>query len=214
MQVNVYNLKNEVVGTVDLPEKIFGEKWKPALIAQVLNAQLANRRKPWAHAKTRAEVRGGGRKPWRQKGTGRARHGSIRSPLWVGGGKAHGPNKERDYGQKVNKKMKKIALFSVMSKKLKDGEIKTFDSFKIDVPKTKILAQTLVKLLKMDKKRKNYNVLLVTDSENKQVARAASNMPKTKAVHPNSLNLYDVLNYENVFIDKRAIGEIAQHYKI
>ncbi len=99
MKAPVYNLKNEKVGEVDLPESVFGVRWNSILVAQVLRAQMANKRRPWAHAKTRAEVRGGGRKPWRQKGTGRARHGSTRSPLWVGGGKAHGPSKLRDYSQ-------------------------------------------------------------------------------------------------------------------
>jgi hypothetical protein len=96
MKVDLYNLKNEVVGTAELPDTVFGVAWKPALVKQVLAAQMANRREPWAHAKDRSEVSGGGKKPWRQKGTGRARHGSTRSPLWSGGGKAHGPRNDRD----------------------------------------------------------------------------------------------------------------------
>jgi len=118
MNADVYNLNNEKVGTVELPENVFGAKWSPVLVKQVVDAQRANARDPWAHAKGRGEVRGGGRKPWRQKGTGRARHGSIRSPLWIGGGKAHGPRKERDYSQKVNKKMRRLALFSALSRKM------------------------------------------------------------------------------------------------
>src|ERR1700691_279808 len=102
MKTSLYNLKNEIVGQTELPDRIFGAKWSPTLVKQVLEAQSANKRSPWAHAKDRSEVRGGGRKPWRQKGTGRARHGSTRSPLWVGGGKSHGPRNERDYTQKVN----------------------------------------------------------------------------------------------------------------
>src|SRR5258708_29946620 len=121
MQTDLYNLKNEKIGTIDLPDKIFAAKWNAVLVKQVLDAQAANRRVPWAHAKFRGEVRGGGRKPWRQKGTGRARHGSTRSPLWVGGGKAHGPRNERDYSQKVNKKMKRGALFAALSRKVKEG---------------------------------------------------------------------------------------------
>lgn len=213
MQVDIYNLKNEIVGKTELPDKIFGEKWRPALVAQVLRAQLANKRRPWAHAKTRAEVRGGGKKPWRQKGTGRARHGSIRSPLWVGGGKSHGPSKERDYSQKINKKMKKAALFSVLSKKLKKKKLIVFDNFQIEAPKTKILAKTLKDVLSINRKRKNYDALLVVEKENKIIFRAASNLPKTKAEHPNSLNIYDVLNYKNVLLSKEAAKEIAEHYK-
>src|SRR6185436_10884964 len=111
MNAAVFNIKNEKVSTVVLPDDLFGAPWRPALVQQVLLAQRANARRPWAHAKDRSEVRGGGKKPWRQKGTGRARHGSIRSPLWIGGGKAHGPRKDRDYSQKINKKMKRGALF-------------------------------------------------------------------------------------------------------
>src|SRR6202007_528340 len=105
MKSPVYNIKNETVGEIDLPDSVFGAKWNPILVKQVGLAMMANARRPWAHAKGRSEVRGGGRKPWRQKGTGRARHGSIRSPLWSGGGKAHGPVKTRDFSQKINKKM-------------------------------------------------------------------------------------------------------------
>src|SRR5262249_39709386 len=140
MKADLYNLKNEVVGTVDLPDAIFGAKWNSTLVKQVMDAQLANARRPWAHVRDRSEVSGGGKKPWRQKGTGRARHGSTRSPIWVGGGKAHGPRNDKDYSQKVNKKMKRAALFSVLSRKAKDGELKVFESLAVEAPKTKILA--------------------------------------------------------------------------
>src|SRR3989339_1280264 len=119
MEAKIYNLKNEEVSSIKLPEDIFDRKFSEALVRQVLLAQLANSREPWAHAKGRGEVRGGGKKPWKQKGTGRSRHGSIRSPIWKGGGKSHGPTNERDYTQKVNKKMKRVALFSVLSKKFR-----------------------------------------------------------------------------------------------
>lgn len=211
MKINVYNLENKVVGEIELPDKVFGEKWRPALVAQVLRAQLANRRKPWAHAKTRAEVRGGGRKPWQQKGTGHARHGSIRSPLWVGGGKAHGPTKERDYSQKINKKMKKTALFSVLSKKLKDAELKVFNSLEPEAPKTKIFAGVLGKILDFNRKKK-YDALFIAGRESKNIMRASANLPKAKAVRANSLNVYDTLNYKNIFVEKEAVEEISKHY--
>jgi len=215
MKTKVYNLKNEVVGEIELPDRIFGAKWKPVLVHQVLVAMAANLRRPWAHAKTRAEVRGGGRKPWRQKGTGRARHGSIRSPLWVGGGKAHGPNKLRDYSQKINKKMNKAALFSAISKKTKDGEVRIFEDLRIEQPKTKVLAGVLTRLFNLGKKSaKKYDVLLVAGKENKNIARAASNLPKTKMLNPESLNAYDVLNYKNIFIEKSAVEAINKHYKL
>lgn len=214
MKVNIYNLKNEVTGEIELPDKIFAVPWKSALVAQVLRAQLANQRRPWAHAKTRAEVRGGGRKPWRQKGTGRARHGSIRSPLWVGGGKAHGPSKLRDYSQKINKKMGRLAIFSALSRKLHDRELRVFENLTVEAPRTKVLAGVLRPALGLKKNQKKYDVLLVAGKENAAIKRASSNLPKAKAVSPESLNLYDILNYKNIFIEKNAVNSIGRHSKI
>ena len=214
MKVNVYNLKNEVTKEIDLPKSLFAAKWNPILVKQVLLAQMANKRRPWAHAKTRAEVRGGGRKPWRQKGTGRARHGSIRSPLWIGGGKSHGPNKERDYSQKVNKKMRRAAMLSILSKKLSEKEIKIFDSLELAEPKTKPLFAALQPMLAKTKRAKTLDVLMIPSTENKNLFRAARNLVKAKAVNPETLNVNDLLSYKNIFIDERAIGIIEKHYKI
>ncbi len=214
MNADVYNLKNEKVGTVELPESVFGAKWSPILVKQVAESQNANARDPWAHTKTRGEVRGGGKKPWRQKGTGRARHGSTRSPIWVGGGKAHGPRNDRDYSQKVNKKMKHVALFSVLSRKLKDGEVKVFDSLAIEAPKTKMMASILIALLNMRKNAKRYDVLLVDHAANKNLFRASANLEKTKAIDAASLNILDVMNHKNLFLDKAAIATIEKQYKI
>ncbi|HUC02017.1 MAG TPA: 50S ribosomal protein L4 [Candidatus Paceibacterota bacterium] len=214
MNVDVYNLKNEVVGTVELPSAVFGAKWNATLVQQVLEAQLANARAPWAHTKDRSEVRGGGKKPWRQKGTGRARHGSTRSPIWVGGGKAHGPRNDRDYSQKVNKKMKRVALFSVLSKKAKDGEVKVFDSLVLDAPKTKSVAAALTAVLAPKKGDKRFDVLLVADNANKNLFRATANLQKTKTLEAGSLNVYDIMNHKNLFIDKSVVETIEKHYKI
>jgi large subunit ribosomal protein L4 len=220
MKADVYNLQNEKVGTTELPASVFGAKWNAALVKQVLDAQLANKREPWAHTKTRGEVRGGGKKPWRQKGTGRARHGSTRSPIWVGGGVAHGPRNDRDYSQKVNKKMKRAALFAVLSRKVKDGEVKVFETLAIEAPKTKVLASALAGLLAMKKNpkkgAKRYDVLFVAanaGAENKNLFRASSNLQKAKALDATSLNVYDILNHKNVFIDTTAIAAIAKHYQ-
>lgn len=213
MQADIYNLKNEKVGTMEPPKSVFGAKWNANLVKQVLDAQLANKRSPWAHAKDRSEVRGGGKKPWAQKGTGRARHGSIRSPLWIGGGKAHGPRNERDYSQKVNKKMKRVALFAVLSKKAKDGEIRVFESLIIEAPKTKVLASTLNNILNMKKGEKRFDVLLVGETANRNLFRASLNLQKAKAIDAGSLNVHDVLNHKNLFIDKEAVATIERHYK-
>jgi len=214
MKADVYNLKNEVVGTMELPAEVFGTKWNATLVQQVLEAQLANARQPWAHVLDRSEVRGGGKKPWRQKGTGRARHGSTRSPIWVGGGKAHGPRNDKDYSQKVNKKMKRVALFSVLSKKAKDGEVRIFDSLVLETPKTKNIALALKTALSPRKGDKRFDVLLVSDNSNKSLFRATSNLQKTKTIEAGSLNVYDIMNHKNLFIDKSVVETIEKHYKI
>lgn len=201
MKASVYNVKNEVVGEVDLSEGIFNRSWNPDLVHQVLLAKAANRRKPTAHTKNRAEVRGGGAKPWRQKGTGRARHGSRRSPLWKGGGATFGPTKEKNYEQKINKKMLRAALHSALSKKLADGELKIVNSLSLADHKTKNLYAVL-------KVMQAFNSLLVPAKENKPIYRACSNLPKAKCLAANSLNVEDVLKYKTVLLDKEALGEI------
>lgn len=214
MKTEVYNLKNERVGEIELPENIFGVRWRPSLVKQVVKAQLANRRRPWAHTKSRGEVRGGGKKPWRQKGTGRARHGSIRSPIWVGGGKAHGPRKERDYSQKVNKKMKRQALFSVLSQKLREGEIKVVSDLNLPAAKTKVAVEILESFLgKEFRKTKRGDSLFVPLAENNvRLSRAVRNLAKVKSLPPSNLNVYDLLNYKRVFIEAKAIPEIVSHF--
>ncbi|MEK7212065.1 MAG: 50S ribosomal protein L4 [Patescibacteria group bacterium] len=212
MTTEVYNLQGQRVGKLELPGNIFGVKWNPVLVHQALLAQLANRRNPWAHAKGRGEVRGGGRKPWRQKGTGRARHGSIRSPLWVGGGKAHGPIKSRDYSQKLNKKMRRLAILSVLSKKAKDGDIKFFDNLAINEPKTKVLFGYLRKLVSLPAKSKKLDVLIIPESDNANILRASRNLVKTKVLPTANLNVYDLMNYKHIFMVQSAVAELEKRY--
>ncbi|MBI3638443.1 50S ribosomal protein L4, partial [Candidatus Wolfebacteria bacterium] len=137
MKVDVFDKQNNKVGTIDLPDGIFAVKWNPNLVHQALMAQLSNSRQNLAHAKGRGEVRGGGKKPWKQKGTGRARHGSIRSPLWRGGGATFGPTKEENFKRKINKKMRRLAVLSVLSRKFKENELKVVDNFETGDLKTK-----------------------------------------------------------------------------
>lgn len=214
METQVYNLENKAVGKVELPKFVFGTAWKPSLIKQVVMAQMANLRRPWAHAKGRGEVRGGGKKPWKQKGTGRSRHGSIRSPIWKGGGKAHGPTKERDYTQKVNKKMKRTALFSVLSRKFKDGELKIVKDFTFKEQKTKFAAGTLTLLSGKTKKGKKYDALVVSAPETKGLERVFRNLPKTKVLDSRALNVYDLMNYKHLFVEEKAVESISTHYKL
>jgi large subunit ribosomal protein L4 len=136
MKTDIYNAEGKKAGTIDLPEHVFNVAWNDALMHQVVTGMQANARTPVAHVKDRGSVRGGGKKPWRQKGTGRARHGSIRSPIWKGGGVTHGPSNEKSYAKQIPKKMRAKALFMALSRKLKDGEILFVDSFALETPKT------------------------------------------------------------------------------
>jgi large subunit ribosomal protein L4 len=207
MTADLYTRENKKIGTVELPDGVFGAKWNPDLVHQAVTAQLANRRQPLAHAKGRAEVRGGGRKPWRQKGTGRARHGSIRSPLWVGGGVSHGPVKTRDYEKKLNKNMRRVALFSALSKKLKDEGVKVVENLNAAEPKTKIVSTLLNNFGRNGKKG---SFLIIVRTGEKNVFRAAANIPNVKAIHPNSMSVHDIIRYGTGLIDKEAVAAIGE----
>jgi len=208
MLVDVYNQKNQKVGEAELPDAIFAVKWKPDLVHQVLTAQLANHRAPLAHAKGRGEVRGGGKKPWRQKGTGRARHGSIRSPLWKGGGVTFGPTKERIFAKKINKKMKRLAIFSVLSKKTKDNELKVIDKFNVEIKKTKEWGKILKNIVDLKS-----SALLIPTVSGKNIHQLIANIKNVEAISPHSLNVYDLLKHKNIILEKETIGEIEKHYK-
>lgn len=149
MEAPIYNIEGKKAGSLALPETLFGLPWNADLVHQVTVAEMANLRTPVAHAKGRGEVRGGGKKPWQQKGTGRARHGSSRSPLWKGGGAAHGPKKEKVFAQKINRKMKVKALGTVLSKKFKDGEVILVDSLSFATPKAAQAKNALLALAKV-----------------------------------------------------------------
>lgn len=148
MEANIYNIKGETSGKITLPESIFGLKENKDLLHQVVVSMRSNERAGTAHTKFRGEVRGGGKKPWRQKGTGRARHGSTRSPIWVGGGTTHGPRAEKNYAKKINKKMVTKALYVILSAKLRDNEIIFVDSLNFKTPKTKDAKIALSKIAK------------------------------------------------------------------
>lgn len=207
MLVDIYNKEAETIGQIELPDRIFGYPWHPDLVYQAFQTQLRNRRQPLAHAKDRSEVRGGGRKPWRQKGTGRARHGSVRSPIWSGGGVTHGPTKERKYKVKLNKKMRQGAIFSVLARKMKDKEIKIIDILNIEQPKTKLAAELFKKFF--DRRQ---SILIVPSSQNKNIYQASANLVKIKALNPKSLNVEDLLRYKYILLDKEAVKIIDEHY--
>ena len=208
MQTDVYNKEAKKVGTVELPERLFAREWNANLVHQAVRVQTANKRNIIAHAKDRGEVRGGGKKPWRQKGTGRARHGSIRSPIWKGGGATHGPLKERGFVLRMSRKMRQGAIFSAFSEKVKDGEVKIIDSLNIEEPKTKRLFEVLGKFAEDGKG----SFLLITPSENKNTYMASRNLKQVKSLDPRSLNTYDILKYKNILMEKDVIPEIEKHY--
>jgi large subunit ribosomal protein L4 len=169
MEATIYNAQGKKKGTFDLPESIFGVAWNASLMHQVVTSMQDNARTPVAHTKMRGDVSGGGKKPWRQKGTGRARHGSIRSPIWKGGGVTHGPRNDKNYARAIPKKMRAKALFMALSRKFKDGEIVFVDSFGIESPKTAAAKKALVQLSgisgfeKLSKKRKNAALVAFSD---------------------------------------------------
>lgn len=204
-KVNVYNQSGEIVGSIELSDKVFGQEVNKPLIHQVIVAQLANRRQGTKSALTRAEVRGGGRKPWRQKKTGRARHGSIRSPQWYHGGVVFAP-KPRDFSQKINKKAKRLALLSALSAKVLDDEIMVLDDLKLVSAKTREVADVL-KNLKLDK-----SVLLVLPELDESVVRASRNIPAVNTICTDFINVYDVVRHNKVVMLKSAVKKIEEAY--
>jgi large subunit ribosomal protein L4 len=204
--LSVYNQEGAVVGTVELSANVFGQKPDTALVHEVVVAQRANARHPISNTKTKGEVRGGGIKPWRQKGTGRSRHGSIRSPIWKGGGASHGPVKGRNYAQKVNKKMARAALYSVLSKKLSAGELKFVSAVPTGKGKTKEVFSALKGFFAA--KRQLPSTLLVSPVKNGALVRAARNIDRVQVLAGASLNIVDVVNARNILVEQAAVTEI------
>lgn len=199
-----HNTNGEKTTDIKLSDSIFDVDVNEKVVHQVVTAQLAKVRRGTASTKTRSEVRGGGRKPWRQKGTGRARHGSIRSPLWVGGGITFGP-KPRSYSQKVNKKMKRLALKSVLTDKLIDDSIMILDELKLDQIKTKNMIELLNTLGLEDKK-----VLIVLPEKDKNIYLSARNIPHVKTMVLDGLNTYDLLNNDVILMSEEAVRKIEE----
>jgi len=205
MESIVYNQKGEKKGNVALPEEIFNLPWNADLVHQVVMTQRGNLRTPVAHTKTRGEVSGGGKKPWKQKGTGRARHGSTRSPIWVGGGVAHGPRNDKKYGGKVNKKMKAKALYTVLSQKNKDGEMLFVDSISFDAPKTKdalavIKALSTVKGFEKLSTKKNNAVCIALSEKDENVKKSFKNFGNVSIAEVRNLTPDDLLTYKYILI--------------
>ena len=202
--VSVYNIEGKEVGSIELNDAVFGVEVNEHLVHMAVVNQLANNRQGTQSAKTRSEVSGGGRKPWRQKGTGHARQGSTRSPQWTGGGVVFAP-KPRDYSFKMNKKEKRIALLSALSSKVADNKIVVLDAFNLDEVKTKTFAEVMSNL-KVDK------ALVVIEGENKNVVLSGRNIPTVKVSATNEINTYDVLKYETLVVTKAAVEKLEEVY--
>lgn len=205
MELNVVNATGEVVGTIELSSEVFEQDYNAALIHQVVVAQLANKRQGTKSTLTRAEVRGGGAKPWRQKGTGRARQGSIRSPQWIKGGVVFAP-KPRDFSQKLNAKMKLIAIKSVLSQKVRMDEIIVLNKFESIDGKTKDAAALLAGL-NITKK-----VLLVVADHDANVIRACRNIKNLTLINASLINVYEVVKHANCIMTQDAIKKIEEVY--
>jgi large subunit ribosomal protein L4 len=206
MDAKIYNQKGTSAGTIALPEKVFAAKWRADLVHQVVEGMRSNKRAGTADTKDRGEVRGGGKKPWKQKGTGRARHGSTRSPIWVGGGVTHGPLSDKNYKRKISKKMRAQALFSVLSKKLKDNEIIFIDSLSISDIKTKTAVEVVKNLVKASGMKtlassKKPRVLTALFARNPKTEKSFRNISALELVFLKNLNPMDVLNYKYLLIE-------------
>ena len=204
-KVALYDITGSQIGDIELSDNVFGVKVNTHVMYEAVKNYLANQRQGTQSAKTRAEVRGGGRKPWRQKGTGRARQGSIRAPQWKGGGVVFAP-KPRDYSYSIPKKVKRLALKSALSSKVEDQEIIVVDKLVLEQPKTKEMVKVL-KNLNSSKK-----TLIVIPERDEAVVRAAANIAGVKTAYVNTINVYDILNCDSFVITKDAVNKVEEVY--
>jgi len=205
METKVFTQEGKENGTITLPESVFGAAWNSDLVHEVVVSMQSNARSGSANTKDRGEVRGGGKKPWRQKGTGRARHGSRRSPIWVGGGIAHGPQSEKDYSKKINKKVRAKALAVTLSKKFADGEVIFVDNFTFEAPKAADARKAVLALAKgsgnesMATKRKNA-ALIVLSSRDENAEKSFRNFGNMDVAQAKDVNPVDLLTYKYVVV--------------
>ncbi|MBI5742273.1 MAG: 50S ribosomal protein L4 [Candidatus Niyogibacteria bacterium] len=213
MKSVIYNQNGKKSGEIELADKVFGVKWNSDLVHQVVTALRANSRSVIAHAKGRGEVSGGGKKPWKQKGTGRARHGSIRSPIWVGGGVSHGPNKEKNYEQKIGRSMKQKAFATILSRKLHDGEVLFLEDLKVDAPKTKEAVKILGGLRKIESFEKlglkGGKALVVFAAKEDTAIRALRNLPFVGVLGAKQMNVLDVASSKFLILPQSAVEAIS-----
>jgi large subunit ribosomal protein L4 len=221
MEATIYNREGKKTGEIVLPDGIFGVKWNADLVHQVVVSMDSNRRQGTADSKGRGEVRGGGKKPWKQKGTGRARHGSSRSPLWKGGGVTHGPLTERNYTKKINRQTKLKALFMVLSQKVRDNEILFVDEMVLKAIKTKDAGQMLKNLAKVKgfeklAYRRGNRALVTLPIDNEKVLKSFRNLPIAKVENARNLNPLELLNYQYLIVSqpKESVAVLVGRAKL
>lgn len=218
METTLYNQEAQSVGTVKLPASLFGVPIQGDLLHQVVTSQLANQRKPVAHTKGRGEVRGGGKKPWQQKGTGRARHGSIRSPIWKGGGVTFGPTNEKDYSRKINKKAARKALAMALSSKVTDSQLLMVDAISIPDHKTKAMASVINRFAAVmtaaNPKKRRPKILFVvpTHADVDLLGRSTQNLASVEMIEARNMNALIAMNYPYVLMLKDAIEVLEKTF--
>lgn len=211
METSIYTKEGKVNGKITLPEEVFGVKWNADLVHQVVHSLESAARIPYAHTKDRGEVRGGGKKPWQQKGTGRARHGSTRSPIWIGGGVAHGPRNDKNYDRKVNKKVKDKVLSMILSAKYKDGEIIFVDTLSFTAPKTKdaitfVNALGAVKDFSTIKSKRKNAFCLAIPAKDRNTEKSFANIGKAIVSEIRNINPLDILKHKFLIIENPEVS--------
>lgn len=201
--IDLYNMNGEVKGKVKLNDEVFAVPYNASVVHQALIRQLANRRSGTASTKTRAEVSGGGRKPWRQKGTGRSRHGSNRSPLWRKGGITFGP-RPRDYSKDMPRKMRRLALKCALSVKVGENKMMALEELKMSAPRTREFVGVLGNL------KINESVLFIMEGRDFPVEKSVSNLPGVKVITPDTINIHDIFNYDRLVMTKGAISRVEE----
>lgn len=224
IKIKVYNQNAEATGEMQLSPKVFGMKINNDLVHQAVVTQMANERQVIAHTKDRSEVRGGGRKPWRQKGTGRARHGSSRSPIWIGGGVTFGPRNDRNFKKRINKKMKQNAMLMVLSDKAIGDNFIILDKLEATEFKTKVFNKIIngfeSKILKSEKKVKadikkkeaKRSFLIIVDKGDEKLSCSARNLAGIKLINTDNINIVDLLRYKNLILNKAAVEKLTERY--
>lgn len=212
LKIKVYNQAVEPLKDLELPAKVFGVEANNELLHQAVVAQMANARQVLADTKGRAEVSGGGKKPWKQKGTGRARAGSSRSPIWIGGGVTFGPTSDRNFKKKINQKMKQKALFMVLSDKLATEALVVLENLDFTEYKTKKFNEILTKIEKNVLKNERRNVLVVNESNEEKAKYSGRNLQGVKIINAENINLLDLLNYKNLVITENVVKSLVDRY--